>query len=675
MTAVVQKLANHRGKLSRATPLRTDTPDYELATRNHSGGMLVGAVGSAAIGSCGIRDHTEKLEPLLMSIPLEQIADSLLRANLLSETELELVCSELSSDGNSVTPDRLLGHLADSGRLTEYQRKRVAEGRSGELVLGNYILLSRLGEGGMGEVYKALHRRMKRVVAIKVIRKKLATKDFIERFRKEIHAAARLNHPNAVSAYDADECELGDFLVMEYVEGADLKQIVEKQGPLSVGEAVDAIRQAARALGYAHRHGMVHRDVKPANLMRDLSGCIKVADLGLALVSSDGDEMQETSVDGAGIIAGTIDYMAPEQGIDAAMADGRADIYSLGCTLFYLLTGRVMFESRAPLKRLLAHRSNPPPKLHEAVPQADPELDVVFQRAVAKEADQRFTSMDDLITALDQWEQRRQQPVAQAASEWASTKVVIVEQSRLQAAMITRLLKDFGIHEVLACASGTEALEALALIPTGIVLISLQLPDMSGLLLAERIREGLRWSRVTAIIMTSDAVVPSFQEAVSHLGRVGLIQKPFDSATLADTICKLQRAELDETLAFNGLASRRVLIVDDSSIARKSIQKTLTELGFVNFTTADDGKPAVELMRQQDFDLVITDYTMPDMNGRDLVAWIRQQSRQKAVPIVMVTTEYEPAKLAEVYQLGVSAICGKSFDMDMVRNIIFRLFV
>ncbi len=610
-----------------------------------------------------------------MSIPLEQIADSLLRANLLSETELELACSELSGDGSKVTSDRLLGHLADRGRLTDYQRQRVSEGRSGELVLGNYILLSRLGEGGMGEVYKALHRRMKRVVAIKVIRKKLATKDFIERFRKEIHAAARLTHPNAVSAYDADECELGDFLVMEYVEGADLKQIVDKQGPLSIHEAVDAIRQAARALGYAHQHGMVHRDIKPANLMRDLGGCIKVADLGLALVAGDGDGMQETSVDGAGIIAGTIDFMAPEQGLDASAADGRADIYSLGCTLFYLLTGRVLFESRAPLKRLLAHRSNPPPKLHEVAPQAGPELDAIFQRAVAKEPDQRFMAMDDLIAALDQWEQRRQQPLTQAVSEWESTKVVIVEQSRLQAAMISRLLNEIGVREILVCASGSEALEALALIPSGIVLISLQLPDMSGLLLAERIREGLRWSRVAAILMTSDTVVPSIQEAASHLGRVALIHKPFDAMTLANSIRKLLSAAAEETLTFDGLAARRVLIVDDSSIARKSIQKTLTELGFMNFTTADDGRPAVELMNQQDFDLVITDYTMPDMNGRDLVAWIRQQSRQKEIPVVMVTTEYEPAKLAAVYQLGVSAICGKSFDMDMVRNIIFRLFV
>lgn len=610
-----------------------------------------------------------------MSIPLEQIADSLLRANLLSETDLELACSELSTDGHQITSDRLLGHLADRGRLTEYQRKRVAEGRSGELVLGNYILLSRLGEGGMGEVYKALHRRMKRVVAIKVIRKNLATKDFIERFRKEIHAAARLNHPNAVSAYDADECELGDFLVMEYVEGADLRQIVEKQGPLHVHEAVDAIRQAARALGYAHQHGMVHRDIKPANLMRDLSGCIKVADLGLALVASDNDGLEETSVDGAGVIAGTIDYMAPEQGIDATTADGRADIYSLGCTLFYLLTGKVLFESRSPLKRLLAHRTNTPPKLFEVVPQAGPELDAIFQRAVAKEPDDRFTSMDELIEALDQWEQRIQKPTVQASTEWDDLKVVIVEQSRLQAAMISKLLNEVGIREILVCATGAEALDALVMMPSGVVLISLQLPDMSGLLLAERIREEIRWSRVAAIIMTSDEVVPSYHEALSHLGRVSLIQKPFDSTTLADTIRKLQLADSQETLSLTGLAAQRVLIVDDSSIARKSIQKTLSELGFMNFTTADDGRPAVELMNRQDFDLVITDYTMPEMNGRELVAWIRQQSRQKEIPVVMVTTEFDPAKLAEVYELGVSAICGKSFDMDMVRNIIFRLFV
>jgi len=241
--------------------------------------------------------------------------------------------------------------------------------------------------------------------------------------------------------------------------------------------------------------------------------------------------------------------------------------------------------------------------------------------------------------------------------------------------MISKLLNEVGIREILVCATGAEALDALVMMPSGVVLISLQLPDMSGLLLAERIREEIRWSRVAAIIMTSDEVVPSYHEALSHLGRVSLIQKPFDSTTLADTIRKLQLAGSQETLSLTGLASQRVLIVDDSSIARKSIQKTLSELGFMNFTTADDGRPAVELMNRQDFDLVITDYTMPEMNGRELVAWIRQQSRQKEIPVVMVTTEFDPAKLAEVYELGVSAICGKSFDMDMVRNIIFRLFV
>lgn len=609
-----------------------------------------------------------------MSVPLEQVAESLLRANLLTETELELACSELSGSGEAVTSDRLLVHLANRGRLTEYQRQRVGEGRSGELVLGNYTVLNRLGEGGMGEVYKAIHRRMRRVVAIKVIRKKLATKQFVERFRREIQAAARLTHPNAISAYDADECELGDFLVMEYVEGADLRRIVEKTGPLSVKDAIDAVRQAARALAYAHQHGLVHRDVKPANLMRDLTGCIKVADLGLArLAEEDDDPMQETSITAEGLMAGTIDYMAPEQGVDADGVDGRADIYSLGCTLFYLLTGRPVFETKAPVKRLLAHRIDPPPKLHQVNPQASPELDAIFQRAVAKQPDQRYATMDQLIDALDQCEHRRPAPAQSPAQSWA-TRAVIVEPSRLQAAMISKLLNELNITDITNCTSAAEAIEALTFVPADIVLVSLQLADTSGLQLAERIRDELRWSRVAILIMTSDHVAPSFQEAITRLGLVALIRKPFGSAALRDAISKLQNAAPAKPAPLTGLAARRVLIVDDSSIARKSIQKTLTELGFEHFTIADDGRPAVEAMSQENFDLVITDYTMPEMNGRDFVAWIRQNSRQKDIPVVMVTTEYEPAKLAEIYELGVSAICAKSFDMESVRNIIFRLF-
>ena len=253
--------------------------------------------------------------------------DSILQTGLLDESEIASVCKELAETGASINGDNLLHHLTSAGRLTHFQARKVAQGESADLVLGNYVILNQVGQGGMGAVYKALHRRMNRLVAVKVIKKGLANEEFIERFRREIEAAARLVHPNVVAAYDADECELGDFLVMEYVEGTDLRDIVERTGPLPLAEALNVLRQAADALQFAHDKGVVHRDIKPANLIRDINNVTKIADLGLARVSNSRNTEEITEV---GMVAGTLDYIPPEQAVNSSDVDNRADIYSLG---------------------------------------------------------------------------------------------------------------------------------------------------------------------------------------------------------------------------------------------------------------------------------------------------------------------------------------------------------
>src|SRR5215469_949867 len=173
--------------------------------------------------------------------------------------------------------------LIEAGKLTSFQAEAVGERQFQQLTIGNYQVLDCLGAGAMGTVYKARHRRMKRVVAIKVLSRSVAKSEkFIKRFQREVEAVARLNHPNIVMAHDADEAEVGHFLVMEFVDGRDLASEVQKRGPLPIGEAVNCIVQAARALDYAHGQGIVHRDIKPANLLRDVHGVVKVADLGLA---------------------------------------------------------------------------------------------------------------------------------------------------------------------------------------------------------------------------------------------------------------------------------------------------------------------------------------------------------------------------------------------------------
>lgn len=181
-----------------------------------------------------------------------------------------------------------------------------------------------------------------------------------------MHAAARLNHQNIIAAYDADECELGHFLVMEFVDGSDLGQIVKKQGPLRTSAAIDCILQSARGLSYAHSQGVIHRDIKPANLMRDAGGVIRVADLGLAqLKETATGENLDDGLSVAGTMSGTVDYMPPEQAMDSSSVDERADIYSLGCTLFFLMTGKGMFAVGSSITRLMAHQSQPRPSISE----------------------------------------------------------------------------------------------------------------------------------------------------------------------------------------------------------------------------------------------------------------------------------------------------------------------
>ncbi len=183
--------------------------------------------------------------------------------------------------------ERLLGeYLEAQGKLTSFQAAAIAQRKLDNLIFGNYVVLDKLGAGGMGTVYKARHRRMKRLVAIKVLpRAQTKSRDQFDRFQREVEAIGRLNHPNIVTAYDADESSAESFLVMEYVEGSDLADVIRDDGPLTIRLAVDCVLQAARALEYAHAQGIMHRDIKPANLLRNLKGTIKVTDLGLARVN------------------------------------------------------------------------------------------------------------------------------------------------------------------------------------------------------------------------------------------------------------------------------------------------------------------------------------------------------------------------------------------------------
>jgi serine/threonine-protein kinase len=293
--------------------------------------------------------------------------------------------------------------FVSAGLLTNYQLELICQGLVAELKVGNYEILDRLGGGGMGTVYKARHRRMKRIVALKVLLSKYCRDEaFVARFQREVETIAKLGHPNIVMAYDADESEAGHFLVMEFVEGRDLASLVQKKGPLDVATAIDFVRQTALGLAYAHSMNVIHRDIKPANLLCDKYRTVKITDLGLARISAETDQSTEgTGITQIGFALGTPDFMPPEQALDPQSLDHRADIYSLGATLFYLLTGRVMYPGPSVMAVLLQHRDSPLPSIVDFRPDVPHELDAVFHKMVHKHPHDRFASMAEVVGALD----------------------------------------------------------------------------------------------------------------------------------------------------------------------------------------------------------------------------------------------------------------------------------
>jgi serine/threonine protein kinase len=261
-----------------------------------------------------------------------------------------------------------------------------------------YRVLKTLGQGGMGAVYLAEHKVMKRPVALKVIRPELAAQaGAMERFRREVEAAARLIHPNIVAAHDAEQAGDSFFLVLEYVEGIDLACWLRERGPLPASEGCDYIRQAAQGLQCAHEQGMVHRDLKPHNLMRTGSGQIKILDFGLARLARQTPDGGTAS----GVVLGTADYMAPEQANDARGADVRADIYSLGCTLYQLLSGQVPFPGGGLLDKLRRHDQEQPASLARLCPALPSELVRVVERMMAKNPALRYQTPAEVVAALE----------------------------------------------------------------------------------------------------------------------------------------------------------------------------------------------------------------------------------------------------------------------------------
>ena len=333
-----------------------------------------------------------------MPVALETFLSQLSDSGILPEEKFKVVLSKKNSfaDGEALARDMIKSNL-----LTKYQAEQILGGRTKHLVMGKYQILEKIGAGGMGQVYKAYHSGTGRIVAIKVIlSKSKIDPEVIRRFEREVKAAAKLVHQNIITVFDADQINGRVFMVMEYIKGNDLAAIIAKKGKLGLPDAINYILQIANGLKYAHDQGVIHRDIKPGNIIIDANKNVKIVDMGLAKIETDSNQEDISMLTGATAIMGTVDFMSPEQGFSSRDVDARADIYSLGATLFYLLTGKFMYAGNSAFAKLLAHRESPIPSLCTAMPGLPLELENIFSKMVAKNAVDRYASMTQVISAL-----------------------------------------------------------------------------------------------------------------------------------------------------------------------------------------------------------------------------------------------------------------------------------
>jgi serine/threonine protein kinase len=305
--------------------------------------------------------------------------------------------------GDSLPPDprKLAVLMIREGLITAFQAEQFLQGKYKGFHLGGYRLIERLGTGGTGTVYLAEHEVMRRRVAIKVLPPQLASDPAtLERFRREAQAAAALDHPNIARAFDFRQEGLLHFLVMEYINGPSLQDVLQRQGALSVEVACEYVRQAALGLEHAHDAGLVHRDIKPANLLIDGQGVVKILDLGLARFAPEGQESVTRQFD-ENMVMGTADYLSPEQGLNLHAVDHRADIYSLGSTLYALLAGEPPFHTGTVTQKLLWHQMRDPKPLRQRRPDVPEAVAEVVEHMMAKSPDDRYQSAAEVAEALE----------------------------------------------------------------------------------------------------------------------------------------------------------------------------------------------------------------------------------------------------------------------------------
>ena len=345
-----------------------------------------------------------------MAIDLQEFVDSIESVELVKIPVLDDIRKRIEAN-EFKDSEELASALTEEGILSSFQSTCIQKGKARTLRFGEYVVVDQIGHGGMGVVYLGSHMRMNRQVAIKALpidALQTKRKRKQERFRRETKAIGQLNHPNIIQAFDAGEDRGIHYLVMRYVKGTDLDSMVKEDGPLPIKSALGYIRQVADGLAYAHDNEIIHRDIKPGNLLVDKNDKVQILDFGLSQLKDEAEDGDVESLTKSGMVLGTVDYIAPEQAFDIKNVDHRCDIYSMGCTLFYLLNGRAMYPRDSMMNKLVAHKEEPIPRLFEDDDSLNSEMlslqadtEALFQKMVAKDKNDRFQTALECLDAID----------------------------------------------------------------------------------------------------------------------------------------------------------------------------------------------------------------------------------------------------------------------------------
>ena len=476
------------------------------------------------------------------SVTVEDFDERVRKSGLVDAESLSaLVQAFHQRTGGTAADGRAMAEFLVQGKvLSSWQAERLLDGRHDGFFLGRYKLLSQLGRGSMGVVYLAEHIRMRRRAALKLLPAKFVEDpQRLDLFYRESEATAALDHPNIVRAYDVDNEGETYYLVMEYVDGINFDQLIAHDGPLHYSAAAEYIRQAADGLAHAHERGIIHCDIKPANLMLDSSQRVKILDMGL----SHWEEVEASPTLGRAVLRGTPSFIAPELIGGQGTVEVWSDIYSLGCTFYYLMTGRPPFTAGSVAEIIRKHVHEPPPRLTDALDEGPPEIEEIYQRMVAKRPEDRFSSIRDVCDALDHWQQNALGPGTadddspKGAQPGERREVLVAEDDEVTRQMLVMQLKKAGFH-VRSASDGQEAMGIMDSQVT-VCLFDLNMPRATGMDCLRYVHS--RFPETPVIILTASGEI---QDAIAAMrdGAFDYLTKPCRIANVLARIGEAIRA-------------------------------------------------------------------------------------------------------------------------------------